>query len=92
MISGKRKTIGVFLCKAYSLFDNAVYHTLEKEAFKAGINRIIIKNDIKNMRSAHVAERCGYTFEGIMRQDAWDEVHKCFRDTNIFSKLKSDKR
>ena len=32
MISGKRKTIGVFLCKAYSLFDNAVYGALEKEA------------------------------------------------------------
>ena len=32
MISGKRKTIGVFLCKAYSLFDNAVYSALEKEA------------------------------------------------------------
>ena len=32
MISGKRKTIGVFLCKAYSLFDNAVYHALEEGA------------------------------------------------------------
>ncbi len=30
MISGKRKTIGVFLCKAYSVFDNAVYAALEK--------------------------------------------------------------
>lgn len=34
MISGRRKTIGVFICKAYSLFDNAVYHTLEEEAKK----------------------------------------------------------
>ena len=32
MISGRRKTIGVFICKAYSLFDNAVYHALEEEA------------------------------------------------------------
>ena len=32
MISGKRKTIGVFLCKAYSLFDNAVYAALEQQA------------------------------------------------------------
>ena len=32
MISGKRRTIGVFQCKAYSLFDDAVYHTLEEEA------------------------------------------------------------
>ena len=32
MISGRRKTIGVFLCKAYALFDNAVIRTLEQEA------------------------------------------------------------
>ena len=32
MISGKRKTIGVFACKAYSLFDNAVYAALEEGA------------------------------------------------------------
>ncbi len=32
MLSGKRKTIGAFLCKAYSLFDNAVYRMLEEEA------------------------------------------------------------
>ena len=30
MIAGKRKTIGVFLCKAYAVFDNAVYRVLEK--------------------------------------------------------------
>ena len=65
---------------------------LESEAFKVGINRIIIKTDIKNIRSAHVAERCGYILEGVMRQDAWDEIHKRFRDTNIWSKLKSDRK
>ena len=41
MISGKRKTIGVFLCKAYSLFDNAVYHALEEEAKKHDFDVII---------------------------------------------------
>ena len=30
MIAGKRKTIGVFLCKAYAVFDNAVYRVLEE--------------------------------------------------------------
>ena len=63
---------------------------LESVAFQNGINRIIIRNDVKNVRSAHVAERCRYTFEGVMRQDAWDAVHECFRDTNIWSKLKSE--
>ena len=41
MISGKRKTIGVFLCKAYSLFDNAVYQTLEEEAKKHDLDVIV---------------------------------------------------
>ncbi len=41
MISGKRKTIGVFLCKAYSLFDNAVYAALEREARRLDYDIII---------------------------------------------------
>ena len=41
MISGKRKTIGVFLCKAYSLFDNTVYKTLEQEAKKYDYDVIV---------------------------------------------------
>ena len=63
---------------------------LESEAFKAGLNRIIIRNDTLNTRSAHVAERCGYVLEGVMRQDAWDDIHDRFRDTNIWSKLNSE--
>ena len=41
MISGRRKTIGVFLCKAYSLFDNAVYMALEQEAKKHDLDVIV---------------------------------------------------
>jgi len=65
-------------------------HALEKVAFQMGINRIIIKNDTHNLRSAHVAERCGYVLEGVMRQDIWDDYHQHLRDTNIWSKLKSE--
>ncbi len=80
------------------LSDDAVGHgymqeavrALESEAFKNGINRIIIRNDTLNVRSAHVAERCGYVLEGVMRQDIWDKYHNCLRDTNIWSKLKSE--
>lgn len=63
---------------------------LEAAAFQAGINRIVIRNDTQNLRSAHVAERAGYILEGIMRQDAWDDYHKRLRNTNIWAKLKSD--
>ena len=41
MISGKRKTIGLFLCKAYALFDNAVYRALEEEAKKLDLDVIV---------------------------------------------------
>ena len=41
MIVGKRKTIGVFLCKAYTVFDNAVYHALEAEAHRLNYDVII---------------------------------------------------
>ena len=41
MISGKRRTIGVFVCKAYSLFDSAVYQTLEEQAQKLNYDVVI---------------------------------------------------
>ena len=41
MISGKRKTIGIFLCKAYSLFDDAVYHTVTEQAKKFDYDVIV---------------------------------------------------
>ena len=41
MLSGRRKTIGAFLCKAYSLFDSAVYHALETEAKELDYNVIV---------------------------------------------------
>ncbi len=41
MISGKRKTIGVFLCKAYVLFDNAVYAALEEEAKRLNYDVVV---------------------------------------------------
>ena len=63
---------------------------LENESFNAGINRIVIKNDTKNLRSVHVTEQCGYVLEGVMRQNAWDEYHQRLYDTNIWAKLKSD--
>ena len=41
MLSGKRKTIGAFLCKAYALFDEAVFHTLEEEAKRLNYNIVV---------------------------------------------------
>ena len=63
---------------------------LEKEAFQQDINRIVIRNDTRNLPSAHVAKRCGYVLEGVMRQNRWSEFHQGLYDTNIWAKIKSD--
>ncbi len=41
MIAGKRKTIGVFLCKAYAVFDNAVYRVLEELSRKLDYDVVV---------------------------------------------------
>lgn len=82
----------------YYLFDFAVGFgymkeavlSLEKVAFENGLNRIMIKNDPKNLRSVNVAKACGYHLDGVMRQDRWNEVLQQLEDTNVFSKLKSE--
>lgn len=63
---------------------------LEKVAFEQGLNRIVIRNDTRNIRSANVAKRCDYHLDGIMRQDRWDNISQQLVDTNVFSKLKSE--
>lgn len=63
---------------------------LEQETFKAGMNRLEIRNDTQNIRSAKVAERAGYHLDGVLRQDRWCEDKQRFRDTNVWSKLKSE--
>jgi len=62
----------------------------EKVIFERGFNRIMIGNDTQNIRSVRVTERAGYHLDGVMRQDAWDAYHNRLRDTNVWSRLKSE--
>jgi RimJ/RimL family protein N-acetyltransferase len=50
-------------------------------------NRIEIRCDSRNQRSSAVAERLGFTLEGILRNDKCD-VEGTLRDTMIFSKVR----
>jgi len=64
---------------------------LEKEFFSnINLNRIQIRCNERNVASAGVAKKSGYTFEGKLRQVSYSEHFKEFANTLIFSKLKSE--
>lgn len=50
-------------------------------------NRIEIRCDARNKKSAKVAERGGFTLEGILRSEKW-AVDGSLRDTMIFAKVR----
>ncbi len=52
-----------------------------------GAQRVEIRCDVNNVRSAAVAQRIGYTLEGIFRNDARDHFGE-LRDTNIFARVR----
>lgn len=51
--------------------------------------RVMIRCDSLNTRSAAVAERCGYTFEGLMRHDDRG-VDGALRDTRVYSLIRPE--
>lgn len=63
---------------------------LEDFLFKNGAVRIEIRNDTRNIASANVPKRLGYHLDGILRQTGYSTYFKNWRDTNIWSKIKSD--
>ena len=64
---------------------------IEKEFFNnLDFNRLQIKCDAINIPSAKVAEKCDYKLEGILREDSFVKDENRFRDTKIYSKLKSE--
>lgn len=63
----------------------------EKEVFeKMKLNRIQIRCDEKNEASIRVAKKCGYIYEGKLREILFNEYLNSFCNALIFSKLKSE--
>jgi ribosomal-protein-serine acetyltransferase len=64
---------------------------LEKECFEhLGLHRIQITCDALNEASAKVIRASGYTYEGTLREDMYDEYRDTMRNSLIFSKLRSE--
>lgn len=61
---------------------------LEKELFAKGIHRLVIECDEKNLASAAVAERCGFAFEGLLRDAKF--AYGEFRNEKVYSKLSGE--
>ncbi|MBI5877067.1 MAG: GNAT family N-acetyltransferase [Chloroflexi bacterium] len=57
-----------------------------------GAERIVIRCDALNTRSAAVARRCGYTLEGITRSDSRAPDSGSLRDTMVFAMLRGEFR
>ncbi|WP_232276289.1 GNAT family N-acetyltransferase [Paenibacillus sp. 481] len=51
-------------------------------------NRLVIQCDAENEQSANVARRCGFTLEGIMRNECYDATGTNLRHTMLFSKVR----
>lgn len=62
---------------------------LEKVAFEMGFNRIEIRCDVDNARSASVPQKNGYRQEGHFREHAKDKDGR-LHDTLVFAKIKKD--
>ena len=88
----KSLEIGYWLSTPYTKqgYMQEAVKLMEKEFFGLGINRIVIRTDVLNKKSANVPQKLGYVFEGIQRQSQWSDADEKFRDINVFSKLKSE--
>lgn len=89
----KSAELGYWLAKKYCRqgYMTEAVRLMEKELFDGfGLNRVQIRCDKKNKDSAEVAKRSGYKLEGEYRQDDYSEYFNDFRNTLVFSKLKSE--
>jgi RimJ/RimL family protein N-acetyltransferase len=69
-----------YITEAVNAISNYAVHELQA-------NRIEIRCDSRNVRSARVAERLGFTLEGILRHDAC-AADGSLRDTAVYSKVR----
>ena len=74
-------------CAGQGYISEAVQAITEFAVRELAANRIEIRCDARNKRSAQVAQRTGFTLEGILRGEKRD-TDGSLRDTMIFAKVR----
>ena len=65
-------------------------NAVTKEFFDRGAKRIVIKADITNTNSRHVAERCGFVCEGIAKQSEYYPATDTYGDVAVYANIKEN--
>lgn len=89
----KSAEIGYWISSSFvrNGYTTEAVRVLEKEAFENfGLNRIQIRCDEENKASSGVAKKCGYEYEGKLREYSFSKHFNNFRNMLFFSKLKSE--
>ena len=81
--------IGYWLSEEYNGngYMSEAVKLIEKQAFDAGLNRIVIRSEVANIPSSRVAEKNDYVLEGIHKQELLK--YGSFRDIKCFAKIKN---
>ena len=90
----KKGEIGYWLTSEFEgkgLMTECVKACIKYGFEELGLNRIEIKCNGKNMKSAAIPKRLGFTLEATLRQDRILDSGNGFRDTLIFGLLRGDK-
>lgn len=87
----RKASLGYWLGEAYQgqgLVTKACGSLINQAFGKLDLNRLEIQCDRENVRSRKVAERLGFTLEGILRQAWWSQGR--FVDEAVYGLLKSE--
>lgn len=89
----RRGEIGYWIGKAFWNLGYATEaaQTLIYDAFiRHDLNRIYAKSFVGNESSRRVLEKLGMQYEGLLRQYLWHPLSQEFKDTHVYSMLRSE--
>ena len=86
-----RGSLGYWLAadaQGHGIVTRAMTAVTAKAFDDLGFERVDLRTDVGNARSRAVAERLGFTFEGVLRRELWNG--QAFADAAVYALLRSD--